>query len=153
MTPLLRYIVYFRRQSNIEVRLPTLTREGIPNTSKKLAGLLRADLDFQSSDSAYASHSIHPFAAKFPPQIPKLFIQELTQSGDSILDPMAGSGTTIVEALLLRREAFGFDIDPLAVRLCRVKTTWLDPAELGKVGLEIIQQAQRRLSSTAVLKR
>jgi len=31
---------------------------------------------------------------------------------------MAGSGTTIVETLLLRREAFGFDLDPLAVRLC-----------------------------------
>jgi DNA modification methylase len=100
------------------------TAERTENAYRKVSALLRKDLDFGSSDSGYASHAIHPFAAKFPPQIPRLFIEELTESGDSVLDPMAGSGTAIVEALLLRREAFGFDIDPLAVRLCTVKTTW-----------------------------
>ncbi len=58
-----------------------------------------------------------------------------------MLDPTAGSGTTIVEAVLLRREAFGFDIDPLALRLCTVKTTWLDPRELAKKGLETSESA------------
>jgi len=109
--------------------LPVKTVQITDSCHRKLADLLRKDLDFESSDSTYTSHGIHPFAAKFPPQIPRLFIEELTQSGDSVLDPMAGSGTAIVEALVLRREAFGFDIDPLAVRLCTVKTTWLDPQE------------------------
>lgn len=115
--------------------------------------MLRRDFDFETSDSTYSSHSIHPFAAKFPPQIPRLFIEELTQSGDSVLDPMAGSGTTIVEALLLRREAFGFDIDPLALRLCRVKTTWLEPLELERDGLEIIQGALKLCTSQRLLRR
>ena len=115
--------------------------------------MLRKDLDFVSSDSGYASHAIHPFAAKFPPQIPRLFIEELTASGDSVVDPMAGSGTTIVEALLLRREAFAFDIDPLAIRLCTVKTTWLDPPELEKKGLEIIELATAALNSERPLRR
>jgi len=133
--------------------LPTITSERTVNAYRKLAALLRRDLDFESSDSGYASHGIHPFAAKFPPQIPRLFIEELTESGDSVLDPMAGSGTTIVEALLLRREAFGFDLDPLAVRLCKVKTTWLDPVELGKVGMEIIEEAHKKSNSDRPLRR
>ena len=127
--------------------MPAPTAERTESAYRKLSALLRKDLDFGSSDSGYASHAIHPFAAKFPPQIPRLFIEELTASGDSVLDPMAGSGTTIVEALLLRREAFAFDIDPLAIRLCTVKTTWLDPPELEKKGLEIIELATAALNS------
>jgi DNA modification methylase len=133
--------------------LPTPTLERTESAYRKLSALLRKDLDFGSSDSGYASHAIHPFAAKFPPQIPRLFIQELTESGDSVLDPMAGSGTTIVEALMLRREAFGFDIDPLAVRLSTVKTTWLDPKALEKKGLEIIENASNTRSSERLLRR
>jgi hypothetical protein len=133
--------------------LPASTLETTESAYRKLSALLRKNLDFGSSDSSYASHSIHPFAAKFPPQIPRLFIEELTESGDSVLDPMAGSGTTIVEAVLLKREAFGFDIDPLALRLCHVKTTWLDPQELEKKGLEIIEGATSTCNSERLLRR
>lgn len=121
--------------------MPAILEERADSTFKKLSVLLRKDLDFESHDSTYASHAIHPFAAKFPPQIPHLFIDQLTESGDSVLDPMAGSGTTIVEALILRREAFGFDIDPLAIRLCTVKTKWLDPQELEMGGIELVPKA------------
>lgn len=129
------------------------TAERTESAYRKLSALLRKDLDFCSFDSGYASHTVHPFAAKFPPQLPRLFIEELTRSGDSVLDPTAGSGTTIVEALLLKREAFGFDIDPLAVRLCTVKTTWLDPQELERKGLEIIEAASTTINSERVLRR
>ena len=133
--------------------MPATTAERTESAYRKLSALLRKDLDFGSSDSGYASHAIHPFTAKFPPQIPRLFIEELTQSGDSILDPMAGSGTAIVEGLLLRREVFGFDIDPLAVRLCTVKTTWLEPQELERKGLEIIEGAAATSNSERLLQR
>lgn len=133
--------------------MATFTVTKSETTYQTLSTLLRRDLDFGSSDSAYASHGIHPFAAKFPPQIPRLFIEQLTESGDSVLDPMAGSGTTIVEALLLRREAFGLDIDPLAVRLCTVKTTWLNPEELQRKGLEIIEAALSIRKSEKLLRR
>ncbi|MGH9452537.1 MAG: DNA methyltransferase, partial [Terriglobia bacterium] len=136
-----------------EVGLPAIPVERTTSAYQRVAALLRKGLDFGSSDSTYASHAIHPFAAKFPPQIPRLFIEELTEIGDSVLDSMAGSGTAIVEALLLRREAFGFDIDPLAVRLCRVKTTWLNPQEMERAGLEIIYGAQRLRNSEKPLRR
>lgn len=88
-----------------------------------LRSLLNQNLDFHHNNSSYASHNIHAFAAKYPPQLPKLFIEHLTKEGDVVLDPMMGSGTTILEAFLLNRKAIGFDIDPLAVRLGKIKTS------------------------------
>ena len=118
-----------------------------------LSKLLRGDLGFYGEPSNYASHTLHAFAAKFPPQLPRIFIERLTKPGDIVLDPMVGSGTTMVEAVLLNRIGIGFDIDPLALKICRVKTT---SAELGRL-LEAGQRAHRRaagyLEQTKLLER
>lgn len=89
----------------------------------RLCRLLEDDLDFHDQDSGYASHNIHSFPAKFPPQLPRKFIQALTLPGETVLDPMMGSGTTVLEAFLLGRRGIGFDIDPLAVMLARAKVS------------------------------
>lgn len=81
------------------------------------------DLNFHNEVSTYSTHNLHAFAAKFPPQIPRAFIEMLTSRGDVVLDPMNGSGTTTLETYLLDRKGIGYDIDPLAVKLARVKTT------------------------------
>jgi len=87
---------------------------------EKLVALLSEDLDFHDRDSGYASHNFHSFPARFPPQLPRKFIKGLTHSGDVILDPMVGSGTTVLEAFLAGRRGVGFDIDPLALLVSRV---------------------------------
>ncbi len=106
----------------VDIAAPPLVRSSQDRLAV-LRGLLAGELDFHRQNSGYASHNFHAFAAKFPPQLPALFIDALTEPGDTVLDPMMGSGTAIVEAALAGRRAIGFDIDPLAVRLCRVKTT------------------------------
>ena len=63
---------------------------------EKLVDLLSQDLDFHGQDSGYASHNFHSFPAKFPPQLPRKFIEALTAPGDVVLDPMMGSGTTVL---------------------------------------------------------
>ncbi|MDI6897387.1 DNA methyltransferase [Methanocella conradii] len=93
---------------------------------ESLSSLLSSDLNFHDKNSTYSSHAIHAFAAKFPPQLPRAFIESLTNPGDVVLDPMSGSGTTILEAYLLNRRGVGCDIDPLAVKMARVKTTPLE---------------------------
>ena len=70
---------------------------------ERLRVLLSGDLDFHGKSSAYASHNFYAFPAKFPPQLPRKFIEGLTEPGDIVLDPMVGSGTTIVEAFLAGR--------------------------------------------------
>jgi tRNA G10 N-methylase Trm11 len=89
----------------------------------RLCRVLEEDLDFHDQDSGYSSHNIHSFPAKFPPQLPRKFIQTLTLPGETVLDPMMGSGTTVLEAFLLGRRGIGFDIDPLAVMLAKTKVS------------------------------
>lgn len=72
-----------------------------------LRRLLNQDLTFKGEKTAYATHNLHAFAAKFPPQLPRLFIHELTNPGEWVLDPMAGSGTALVEAVFAGRHVKG----------------------------------------------
>ncbi|HEY73150.1 MAG: hypothetical protein B6I35_12040 [Anaerolineaceae bacterium 4572_32.2] len=108
----------------------------------RLATLLSQDLDFHKCDSKYASHNFHSFPAKFPPQLPRKFIEELTDTGDIVLDPMMGSGTTVVEAYLSGRQGIGFDIDPLALLVARVKVTPLDLERVAQLGSKVLSQAR-----------
>ena len=117
---------------------------------QRLSALLAGDLNFHGEDSGYASHDVHAFAAKFPPQLPRAFIRGLTAPGDIVLDPMMGSGTTIVEALLEGRRGIGLDIDPLALRVSHAKTVPMSADELRDIGLKVVSQAQDLLSDNGV---
>ncbi len=108
-----------------------------------VAGLLEADLGFHGSDARHATHAWHPFPAKFPPQLPEFFIRELTEPGDTVLDPMLGSGTTLVEARRLGRRAVGCDIDPLARLLAEAKLTALPRLPALESGREVLRDARR----------
>ena len=112
------------------------------STFEKLVRLLQSNLNFHNQGSHYSSHNFHSFPAKFPPQLPKLFIEELTNPNEVVLDPMVGSGTTLVEASLANRKGIGFDIDPLAIKIARTKTTHLNKRELLKYGSEIYTNAK-----------
>ena len=80
--------------------------------------------DFSDSKSSRRSlHAIHPYPAKFIPEIPSALIAEFPPTDDSIvLDPFCGSGTTLVEAQRAGFEAVGVDLNPIACRISRVKT-------------------------------
>ncbi len=118
---------------------------------ERLAALLEGELNFHGENSSYASHDLHAFAAKFPPQLPRVFMRGLTGPGDIVLDPMMGSGTTVVEALLEGRCGIGLDIDPLALRLSRAKTTPLNVDSLREAGYKMLSQANALLSDRQVL--
>src|SRR5438876_9946691 len=59
------------------------------------------------------------YRACFKPQLPRFFIERLTQPGDCIYDPFMGRGTTPIETALLGRVPLGCDINPLSVVLTR----------------------------------
>jgi DNA modification methylase len=114
---------------------------------ERLSALLAGDLDFRGAETGYASHRFHSFAAKFPPQLPRLFIQNLTEVGDTVLDPMAGSGTTVVEAALLGRRGVGVDLDPLAVQIGRAKTTGVLWEDLSRAARRTLIRAHQWLQA------
>lgn len=109
----------------------------------QLVALLSEDLDFHNQDSRSASHNFHSFPAKFPPQLPQKFIASLTKPGETVLDPMLGSGTTILETFLAGRRGIGFDIDPLALRIAQAKVTPLELPSLLQLANTIFDRAQK----------
>lgn len=64
----------------------------------------------------WATHN-SKYRGNFAPQIARNIIEMYTAKGNSILDPMVGAGTTLIEAKLLSRNALGMDINPEAVKL------------------------------------
>jgi DNA modification methylase len=50
-------------------------------------------------------------SAAFPPEIPRRLISMFSVEGDLVLDPFAGTGTTLAEAVRLKRLAVGYELD------------------------------------------
>ncbi len=57
------------------------------------------------------------YRGNWAPQIPRALILKYTEPGDTVLDPMVGSGTTCIEAVLLGRNCIAVDINYNAVIL------------------------------------
>ncbi|MGZ6345993.1 MAG: DNA methyltransferase [Anaerolineales bacterium] len=53
---------------------------------------------------------VHP--AKFPETMAREFIEFFTKIGENILDPMAGTGSTLIAALRAGRNSWGIEINP-----------------------------------------
>lgn len=79
------------------------------------------------------THGLHRYPAKFIPQIPRWAIREYSSPGETVLDPFAGSGTTLVEGIAAGRDVLGVDLDPLACMISRAKVANLDLARLPDV--------------------
>jgi DNA modification methylase len=90
----------------------------------------KIDWDFKGFNTQYLTHKFHSYPARFIPQIPLSFIKIFTKEGDTVLDPMCGGGTTLVEAFLNNRNSIGVDINPLSVLISKVKTTLLNEEEM-----------------------
>lgn len=107
-------------QRTTEPLQPTVVAEA---NSRYLARLRAIDWDFAGAKTTYLTHGLHPYPAKFIPQIPNALIQGLSSVGDTVADIFCGSGTTLVEALTLKRNTVGIDANPLACLISRAKTT------------------------------
>jgi DNA modification methylase len=59
---------------------------------------------------------IHP--ATFPIALAKRVIELFTHKGELVLDPFVGSGTTLIAAQDLNRNAIGFDLQEKYIQLC-----------------------------------
>lgn len=92
--------------------------------------LRRIDWSFEKDDTSYLTHNIHRYSGKYIPQIARTLIEKLTNPGDIIVDPFVGSGTTLLEAMILNRRSVGIDLNPLACLIAKAKTTIIAEEEL-----------------------
>lgn len=72
--------------------------------------------------TGYATHGFFPYRGKFHPQMIKAIINIMgVKPGDTILDPMMGSGTAPVEACLMGIKAIGVDSSPFCRFMAQTK--------------------------------
>lgn len=72
--------------------------------------------------TGYATHSLFPYRGKFHPQLIKGILNIIgVKRGDTILDPMCGSGTTNIEAALMGIDSVACDISPFCRLMTEVK--------------------------------
>jgi site-specific DNA-methyltransferase (cytosine-N4-specific) len=103
--------------------------------------LFQVDWDFKTAKTTYLTHGLHPYPAKYIPQIPHSLIEELSAYGETVADIFCGSGTTLVEANLLGRNAIGIDANPLACLISEAKTTRFESGDEIMLS-KLIEQSQ-----------
>jgi DNA modification methylase len=72
-------------------------------------------------------HSLHPYLGKYVPQLVEELLHRYVRPGGRVLDPFAGSGTTLVQALESGYDSVGVDIAAFNCLLMRVKTRQHNP--------------------------
>jgi DNA methylase len=71
-------------------------------------------------------HRLHPYHGKFIPQLVEVLLDRYLPAGGHVLDPFAGSGTTLVQALESGLDATGAELAAFNCLLMRVKTAPYD---------------------------
>lgn len=111
---------------------------------KKLGDDLNWALSFDNLrevDTTKHVHRLHPYKGKFIPQLVQYFIDDhidqfktetFFERGDVILDPFAGSGTTLVQANELGIHAIGIDISQFNCMISEAKLLDYDIVKLEK---------------------
>lgn len=83
---------------------------------------LKSFFQINQFKTGYATHGLFPYRGKFHPQMIKALINIMgLKRGDLLLDPMMGSGTTLIEARLMGVRSIGIDISPFCRFMTQVK--------------------------------
>lgn len=98
----------------------------------------------------YSAHGIHEYRGKFNPQIVRAIGNILNvKSGQCVLDPFCGSGTTLLEAAHIGWNAVGVEINPLGVEISNAKIASVHiPARKLETNSEaLIERLSRKLNN------
>ena len=99
--------------------------------------------DYRGEKTKSYIHGIHTYPAMFIPQVGRRLLETYSKEGDTICDIFCGSGTALVESRLLGRNAYGIDLNPLAIFLAHAKTTPISPQKLTKEYIVLLDRIEK----------
>lgn len=102
----------------------------------------------QLSEKDQAVHNWYRFVLSFPPHLVRHYLQRFSASANTlVLDPFAGTGTTLVEAQKLGIPARGIEANPMAHFASSVKLDWsVKPDDLRASARQIANLAHHELT-------
>lgn len=100
------------------------------------------DLNFAGVETQHLTHAIHPYVAAINPPLARTLIERYVPEGATVFDPFCGGGGVLVEAIANKRLATGYDVNPLAVLLSSVKTTYIAQKDSLPVYLSILDKVR-----------
>lgn len=110
-----------------QTRLKSLGKNDVVRYDSQVGNAFAKNIaNWQGRDMAYPTNVLHlatecsnkKHSAAFPLALPQWFIKLFTDPGDVVLDPFAGSGTSLQAAVELGRKAIGIDISPKYISMC-----------------------------------
>jgi len=117
-----------------------------------LSELRQIDWSFNGASHNGAFAAIHWYPARFIPEIPGTLLGYFSNEGETVLDPFCGSGTTLTEAMRLRRRSIGIDFNPVATMIARARSDTSPGEELalefGRLKTEIDRLSAETLLCT-----
>lgn len=117
----------------------------------KLVRRIDSSWDYRGEQTKSYTHGIHTYPAMFIPQVAKRLLEKYSKEGDTICDIFCGSGTALVESKLTGRNAYGIDLNPLAIFLAKAKTTLIEPSILRKEYFNFIHRVEN-IRDTEIVK-
>lgn len=86
---------------------------------------------------SWATHYLNSkYRGNWAPQVPRNLILKYTKEGDTVLDPMIGSGTTMIECKLLGRNGIAVDVNPDAIMITKDRLNFNTLAKLSKTEIK-----------------
>ncbi len=99
--------------------------------------------DYKGEKIKTYTHGIHTYPAMFIPQVAKRLLENYSKPGETICDIFCGSGTALVESKLLKINAYGIDLNPLAIFLAKAKTTPINPLTLTNEYFKLLSEIEK----------
>jgi len=99
--------------------------------------------DYKGEKTKTHTHGIHTYPAMFIPQVAKRLLENYSKEGEAVCDIFCGSGTALIESKLLGRNAFGIDLNPLAIFLAKTKTTPVNPLSLTNEYFKLLSEIEK----------
>jgi len=121
---------------------PTRASDVTHETPLEKLNLNWREKDLPERERTKHVHRLHPYLGKYIPQLVEIFLRKYFTSGQSVLDPFVGSGTTSVQANELGINSIGYDVSAFNILLARVKTAKYDLTKTRNEVLDILKRVR-----------